>query len=292
MSLSSKFNAYKQELADTATRNVNHARPTNASAAPSRTATPKPATPAAASADTPKRSHDNAFPESAAVAPQGHGQELLTQVHYAIEKLKTNKLEVMSFDDLIKYLSLPNDAHRRIPLIKRALQDSDRVEFVPKSRSSNAKDSFRYRPKHPVTNPEELKNYLARQTTAQGILVRELKDGWPECQAVINELEKEHFLLATRNKKDNTAKMIWPDSPAYHVHISDDFRDFWSKTKLPANETDIRNELEKAGITPTSQIKEGRKDIMKKKDRKRPNRRGGKTTNQHMMGILKDYSRR
>ena len=223
---------------------------------------------------------------------QGSGHELLTQVHYAIDKLKANKLEPITFDELINYLSLPNDAQRRIPLIKRALQDSDRVEYIPKNMSATGKESFRYRPKHPVTNAEELKNYLARQQTAQGIPVKELKDGWPDCQKAIDQLEREHFLLATRNKKDNTAKMIWPDSPAYHVEIADEFRDFWTKTKLPATEEAIRNDLEKASITPTSQVKEIRRDNMKKKDKKRASRRGGKTTNSHMAGILKDYTRK
>ncbi|KAI5362099.1 Putative transcription factor TFIIE beta subunit, DNA-binding domain, TFA2, Winged helix domain 2 [Septoria linicola] len=291
MSLSSKLASYKQELADATTRNTAHSRPAGASAVPQRTSTPKPATPAA-SADTPKRSHEEAFSAPAASGvTQGHGQELLTQVHYAIDKLKSNKLEAMTFESLISYLSLPNDANRRIPLIKQALQANDRVDFIPKRESSNGKDSFRYRPKHPVTNAEELKNYLARQTTATGILVKELKDGWPDCQKTIDDLERDHFLLATRNKKDNTAKMIWADSPAYHVQISSDFRDYWSKTKLPTTETEIRNDLEKAGITPTSQVKEIKRD-MKKKDRKKPTRRGGKTTNHHMAGILKDYSRK
>ncbi|EMF10453.1 transcription initiation factor IIE, beta subunit [Sphaerulina musiva SO2202] len=292
MSLSSKFASYKQELADTASRNIASARPAGSSTVPTRTSTPKPAAPAA-SADTPKRTHEEAFSAAAAPGvPQASGQELLTQVHYAIDKLKQNKLEAIAFDDLINYLSLPIDAQRRIPLIKRALQDSDRVEYIPKKSSANGKESFRYRPKHPVTNAEELKNYLARQQTAQGIPVKDLKDGWPDCQKAIDQLEREHFLLATRNKKDNTAKMIWPDSPACHVEIALEFRDFWLKTKLPTTEGEVRNELEKASITPTSQVKELRRDHMKKKDRKRPNRRGGKTTNQHMVGILKDYTRK
>ncbi|KAM3416669.1 Transcription initiation factor IIE subunit beta [Cercospora zeina] len=293
MSLSSKLASYKQEIADATTRNTAHSRPAGSSAAPARTATPKPSTPAPA-AEAAKRSHDEAF--SATTVPGGPsgyvGEELLTQVHYAIDKLKSNKLEPMTFDSLISYLSLPNDALKRKPLIKKALQFSERVEFIPAERSASGKDSFRYRPKHPVTNGEELKSYLARQITAAGIPVKELKDGWPDCQKTIDRLEREHFLLATRNKKDNTAKMIWPDSPAYHTEISEDFINFWTKTKLPATEGEIRNDLEKAGITPTSQVKEIKRNDMKKKERKKPNRRGGKTTNQHMLGILRNYDRK
>ncbi|KXS99832.1 hypothetical protein AC578_8871 [Pseudocercospora eumusae] len=288
MSLQKQLASFKQEYGDATTRNISHSR--TAAAAPVRSSTPKPLV-ATSSSEAVKRNHDDAF-STAPVPAQSHGEEMLTQVHFAIEKLKSNKLEAITFDDLIAYLSLPNDAQRRIPLIKRALQDSDRVEFIPKSQTKAGKDAFRYRPKHPVTNAEELKDYLAKQTTAQGIPVRELKDGWPDCGPAIDELEKQNFLLATRRKKDNSASMIWQDSPSYHTHISDDFKEFWSKTKLPATENEIRTDLEKAGITPTSVVKEVRNVNMKKKDRKKPNRRGGKTTNLHMAGILKDYTRK
>ena len=74
--------------------------------------------------------------------------------------------------------------------------------------------------------------------------------------------------MVSRNKKDSTPKIVWPDSPAYHIPIDNDFRDFWARTKLPATETEIRGELEKAGIVPTSQVKEVKKMDMKKKERR------------------------
>lgn len=58
---------------------------------------------------------------------------------------------------------------------------------------------------------------------------------------------------------------------------------------MPANAEDVRIDLDKAGLTPTSQIKE--KVIVKTKEKKkRAPRKGGKTTNTHMEKILKDYS--
>ena len=286
MALQASLGKYKTELADAATRNAAFARPS--STAPARISTPKPTESISVSSDTVKRSHDTAFSQPPSTST---GHELMTQVWHAINYLK-EKNSPLSFESLINYLSLPQDAMKNVPYIKKALQTHDRVQFVPKNESSNGKDSFKYRPLHPVTNTEELKEYLARATTAQGVAVKDLKDGWPGCIAAIDELEKSGTVLVTRLKKDNTPRMVWADSPSYHIHVDTDFVDFWTKTKLPATETEIRNELEKAGITPTSQIKETRNDNMKKKDRKRPIRRGGRTTNQHMMGILKDYSRR
>lgn len=298
MSLSSSLAKFKGELASATSRNIGQSRPPGSgSGSGSARATPKPTAPsttttttsAAAAADAAKRSHDAAFQLPSA----GSGSSLMTQVNVAVNYLKTKNPQELALDDVISYLSLPTDeARTQGALIRKALQGNDRVQFIPKAQSANGRDSFKYRPSHPVTNAEELKNYLARQTTAQGILVKELKDGWPNCIPAIDALEKENAILVTRQTKDNAPKMVWPNSPSYHVHIDDDFREFWNKTKLPATETEIRNELEKAGIVPTSQVKEVKK-MGGKKERKKPTRRGGmKTTNKHMTGILKDYTRK
>ena len=175
------------------------------------------------------------------------------------------------------------------------------MSYFTKSESGNGKVSLQYCPLHNVFDAEELKNYVARQPSAQGLSVKELKDGWPDCNSAIDELEKQGYLLVTRRKKDNTPITIWADSPSYHIlntnthlpqKIDSDFADFWSKTKLPASEIEMRTELEKAGLTPTSQVKEVKKLDGKRKEKKRINRRGGKTTNAHMLGILKDYTKK
>ena len=226
----------------------------------------------------------------------------MTQVWNAVKYLKEKAPNPVPFDNLIGYLSLPNDAQSNIPLIKRALKGHERAEYLSKSESGTGKETFKYRPIHPVTNAEDLTSYLARQPTAQGLSVKDLKDGWPDCTPVLDTLESQGRILVTRNKKDNTPRMVWADSPTYHIldpftqapkHNADaDFADIWSKTKLPASEQDIRSELEKAGLTPTSQVREVKGVEGKRKEKRTVNRRGGKTTNAHMLGILKDYSRR
>ena len=295
MSLNASLNKFRNELSDTAARNAQYARPS--STAPARTTTPKPT-------DS-KRSHDTAFsasqPASSTTAVGHAGSELLTQVWNAVKYLKEKETKPVPFDALIGYLSLPNDAQRNIPLIKRALQQNDRVTYLSKAESGIGKEAFKYRPLHPVTNGEELKEYLARQTTAQGIPVKDLRDGWPECLPTLSRLESEGYVLITRNKKDNTPRSVFPDSPNYHIlhpatnlpqKVDADFVDQWAKTRLPASEAEIRTELEKAGLVPTSQVKEVVNRGGGRKEKRRVVRKGGKTTNQHMLGILKDYAKR
>lgn len=293
MSLAASFNTYRKELSDTASRNVQHARPS--SSFPARTSTPKPD-------DASKRSYSAAFPPPPTAPAVGHtGTELLAQVHNAVHYLKDKNFRPVTFDDLIGYLSLPHDAQKKVPLIKQALKGHDRTEYIPASLAPSGKESFKYRPIHPVTNAEELKVFLAAQPTAQGIFAKDLKDGWPDAFTALDELEKEGHVILTRMKKDNSPRMVWADAPDFHIlnpktqlpeHVSQDFCDVWNKTKLPANENDTRSELEKAGLTPTSAVKEVVKADGGKKQRKKVVRKGGKTTNSHMQNVLKDYNAR
>lgn len=288
--LKSQMTAFRREQAEATTRNISHSRP--ATTAPTRISTPNPAAVAssASAAATPKRNHDDAFNVPGKVDKTA-SSSLLTQVTTCIDTLKAEG--PMTIDRLIDKSLLVSSSDRENvkARVLTILRESARCRTIPPS-ANNKEEMLAFRPIHPVSNAEELKNYLARQKTAEGVAVKDLKEGWPQAVEVIDQLEREHSLLAVRNKKDNTPKRVWTDSPNLHTHISDDFKTFWNKTKLPASENEIQNELKQNGITATSQIKESKKMDMKKKDRKRPNRRGGKTTNAHMVGILKDYTRK
>ncbi|KAJ9618708.1 hypothetical protein H2203_008912 [Taxawa tesnikishii (nom. ined.)] len=215
------------------------------------------------------------------------GEQIVTQVFYATEHLQ-KKDKAISFDDIWNYLSIPTHLQHHRNVLKRALMNHSRVEYDPKG--LNGQPSFRFRPIHPVRSGEELVAYLQRQPTAQGISVKELKEGWAGAVAEIDALEQKGVLLVTRNKKDNTPKMVWPDDPSLKVHVDEDFQNFWSKIKLPANPSDLRTELEKAGLTPTSKVKEIVKVTGARDKKKRVSRKVGRSTNTHMAGILKDYS--
>nr|POE47021.1 transcription initiation factor iie subunit beta [Quercus suber] len=299
MSLQKSLQTFKTDLQGAAARNIN--RPI--STPPNRTSTPKP------SAGTEKRTHDAAFAPPS--VPRGGGRELMTVVLNAVARLKEKSPQIITFDDLIAYLSLPvANRAKSEPLIKQALRANERVEYI--ADGDRAKESFKYRPIHPVTNADELRTYLATLQSASGLLVKDLKDGWPDCTDAINELEKQGHVLVIRHKKDNLPRTVYADSPALHVELpatsaassskrGDDtvvgrpdelFVDFWNKNKPPANESELRLDLERAGLTPSSVVKEPKKLNLKKKERKRVNRSNGKFTNRHMKGILKDFGER
>lgn len=286
MSLAASLAKFKSEMSESAARNASSARP--AGPVPARTSTPQPGN---------KRPRDPPATTAPMAPAAGHktgtsaGAEIMTHMVYAVQHLKDKFPVAITLPDILTYLSLPSDLQKHAPLIRRALVGHDRIALVPKHEAPNGKESFRYNPIHPVTNAEEMKSYLASLPTAAGIPVRELKDGWPTCVPELESLAAKHEVLLLRQKKDNAPKTVYPDSATFYVHMDDDFVDFWSKCKLPASEAELRTELEKANLTPTSQVKEIKKGNIHKKEKKKVNRRGGKTTNLHMMGILRDYKK-
>lgn len=284
MSLAASMQKFKAEMSESAARNASSSRPN--APVPARTSTPQPSN---------KRPRDSPASVTTAPPPSARtgsaGAEIMTHMVYAIGYLKERFPAASTFPDILNFLSLPSDLQKHSHLIKRALVDNPRIAIVPKHESPNGKESFRYQPTHPVTNSEELKTYLARQPTAAGIAVRELKDGWPNCVSEIDALAAKHEVLVVRQKKDNAPKTVYADSPTFYVHMDSDFVDFWNRSKLPASEADLRLELEKANLTPTSQVKETMKGKVQKKEKRKVNRRGGKTTNLHMMGILREYKK-
>jgi transcription initiation factor TFIIE subunit beta len=284
MSLAASMAKFKSEMSESASRNASSSRPTGS--VPARTSTPQPGN------KRPRDSTNATAPPAAAVNINNKaGAEILSHMVFAVDYLKEKFPVGATLPDIINFLSLPVTLQKHTSYIKRALEAHARIVLIPKHESPTGKEMYRYNPPHPVTNSDEMKAYLARLPDAQGIQVRELKEGWPNCVPELEMLAAKHEVLLIRAKKDNAPKTVYSDSPVFYVHMDDDFVQFWSKCKLPASEAELRVELEKANLTPTSQVKEVKKGNMGRREKKRPNRRGGKTTNTHMMGILREYKK-
>ena len=219
-------------------------------------------------------------------ADTGTGRNTMTQVIYAVEYLKT-KNTPQTLTDIFSYLSVNHmsDSYKRT--LGTILMNHDKVEYDRKK--DGGEGTFRFRPVHDIRSRETLLRHLQSQRSAQGLSVRELRDGWPGAEAVIDDLEIEGKLLVTRNKKDNHAKMVWIDDPSLFYPIDDDFKTMWQKIRLPEPRA-LADELEKAGLTPANKSRNANKAVKPEVKKTKKPRRGGKTTNTHMSGVLRDYS--
>ncbi|KAK5004062.1 hypothetical protein LTR28_009388 [Elasticomyces elasticus] len=292
MSLQASFANFNKDYAATAARLSGTQKRTFASqAANAPTPTSRSSTPAGTGAHNDLKRKRPADTIETTVYSQpavdGTGTSFSTQVYYAVEYLKS-KDRAIAFKDVWEYLSVPDNLKPSEGALRRLLQGHQKVEYEPTG--LNGQGSYRFRPTHNVRSADELKGYLQRQTTAQGIPVRELRDGWPSCLETVAEMEAKGEILVTHNKKDNAPKMIWANDPSLALNIDEDYKQFWHKTKLPQNANDLRLELHKNGITATSQVKETPKPKGAGKKRRKAVSATGRQTNSHMSAILKDYS--
>ncbi|KAL9001332.1 MAG: hypothetical protein Q9169_000223 [Polycauliona sp. 2 TL-2023] len=219
-------------------------------------------------------------------ADTGVGQHIMTQVTYAIDHLKKRD-EPQTFGAILEYLSMQTREESYKNALEKILIRHDKVNYQPKREGQPA--LFSFRPAHNIRSAESLVRYLQAQHTAQGLNVKDLRDGWPGAEDTISRLESEGKLLVTRNKKDNHARMVWPNDPSLNFEIDDEFKAIWHKVKLPDPST-LADELEKEGLTPANKHRLTKKPVKAQEKPKRKARAGGKTTNIHMKGVLRDYS--
>lgn len=227
-------------------------------------------------------------------ADSSHGTDLLTQVQYIIKYLK-DKGEPKTFDDIVGYLGiyLP-DAKQRF--LSKILHEHPRIQWrvnhADNSHEWNA-GLFEHRPIINVRNETQLLAYLQKKVDAQGVSLKDLKDGWDKAEEGITNLEREHKVLVTRTKKDNHAKMVWADDPSLYHSIDQEFAQMWKTMELPSPD-DVVTKLIAQGQKPASDdpSKRVKAPPKPKEKKKRAVRAGGRTTNTHMAHLLKDYSKR
>ncbi|KAI9838351.1 MAG: hypothetical protein M1819_005619 [Sarea resinae] len=286
--LQSQLDAFKSDLTSSSSKIANK-RTLAAASGPSRT-TPSPAP---STASTPSKNDLKRKRPEAPVIPfsqpadTGTGRHIMTQVTYAVEYLKS-KDKPQTLKDIFRYLSLHKSDELNRNNLGKILQQHDRVEFDPAG--GGGEGAFRFRPIHNIRSEDQLLRFLQSQPTAQGLFVRELKDGWPGAIATIDDLERRGKLLVIRNKKDGGAKMVWANDPSLSQHVDTEFQNLWHKIPLPKTAADLMQELEKANLTPTSKKEAVMIQPKEKTKKKRPAKKGGRTTNTHMMGVLRDYS--
>ena len=279
--LDSQLSAFKSSVSSSSTKLANK-KTVNT---PVRTATPPTSTQLSIKSELKRKRPEQNVTYS---QPQdtGTGRNIMTQVTYAIEYLKS-KENAQNIDDIMSYLSVPKtdfDVVRRT--LPKILCRHEKVEYMP---NDSGKDVFRFRPAYNIRSKDTLLAHLQTRHTARGLAVKELKDGWNGVENAIEELELEDNILVTRNKKDQHPRFVWLNDPSLSYEIDEEFQQIFQKTKLPEPKL-LAFELEKAGLMPAN--KKGNAKKVVKQDTKKPkkSRRGGKTTNTHMAGVLRDYS--
>lgn len=183
-------------------------------------------------------------------------------------------------NELMDYLSMKKD-DKVLELLKKL----DKIQHDPK------KGTFKYMSLYDVHSAQELINLLRSQVTFKGISCKELKDGWPQCDETINELEEDSKILVLRTKKDKTPRYVWYNNGGELNRIDEDFVKMWENVQLPQF-AELPRKLQDLGLKPASVDPASVKRQTTRVEVKKKKQRRGKVTNTHMAGILKDYSHR
>ncbi|KAF4966077.1 hypothetical protein FSARC_6203 [Fusarium sarcochroum] len=295
--LDRQANAFRGTLSSAAAKISNPSSNKAPSLAPPSLAPPSPSPSAASDPNTPtsKRKRDVA-PEVPYSQPQltGYGAEVKTQMTFAVEYLK-KKGDTKSITEIIDHLSLRgyDEEHKR--QLAESLRGHPRVDWKPDASLSEQTwktGSYAHRPIIPgVKSATTLLAHLQAKTDASGVSVKDLKDGWPDCEDTISSLERQHKILVVRTKKDNLPRYVWPNDASLHHSVQPEFMAMWQRVQLPPLD-EMHRKLVSVGQKPTSEdprkAKEGQGKPKVQKRRK--GNRIGKATNVHMAHLMQDYS--
>jgi transcription initiation factor TFIIE subunit beta len=248
-----------------------------------------------AAAATPKRVRDE--PPAGTVYSQpantGTGDSVLAQMTYVVEWLK-GKDEPKTLHEILGHLSIQNRSEDQQAKFAEHIRRNARIQWLPDpslSEQTWRSGTYAHKPTIPnVRNKTQLLGYLQKQQDAAGVSVKDLKDGWPDCEAAIDELEKDHRLLVVRTKKDNHARTIWSNDPTLVHHVDPEFQAMWLRVEVPSVDNIVQR-LTAVGQKPASEdprLKIQNQPKVEKK-KKRQQRRPGKSTNTHMQHLLKEY---
>jgi transcription initiation factor TFIIE subunit beta len=250
---------------------------------------------AAAGSLTPRRDRD--APAANIVYSQpaltGTGDSIISQMAYAVSWLR-NKDEPQPCEAVLGYLSATARPEKEQEYFVDQMRRHPQIQWIPDpalSEQTWRSGTYIHRPTIPnVRTKTQLLAYLQKKTDASGVSVKDLKDGWPDCEGGINELEQEHRVLVIRAKKDGAARMVWLDDPSLFHEVDPELKVMWSRVEVPSTENIVARlvaaQQKPASEDPMLKAMQAPKTAKKKKVQRRTN----KSTNVHMQGLLKDYS--
>jgi transcription initiation factor TFIIE subunit beta len=261
-----------------------------------------------------KRKRDGLPPRRTAVEltrdAEYRPQETLGQVQIAIQHLKETQ-QAKSFDELLRYMSLQHADATAITKLEQTMKAGrhPKINYDPKT------DKFKYKPIIDVFDPESLKKYLQQRKNMIGVKVEDVKDGWPDCNAALEEMAKKGEILLVRtgttskkshnlpfsNNRDETThqsaaklardalpKTIWAsDSTLLHT-VPEDLRTQWHAIPLPGSDEQLREKLLKEGLKPATAPPVHNAGPTGRKKRKV--RRNAKGTATNVNVPMRDYS--
>lgn len=241
-------------------------------------------------------------PAAAAAAARAtdFGTHMMTQLTYVVDFLKAKRTP-KTLQEVLDHLTMHNLPDEQQRIFVKLMHQHSRIEHVPAPKTAKGATGdqqpawrtgkYQFKAKIPnVHDKMTLLAHLQQKMDASSLSVKDLKDGWPDCDQAITELENEHKILVVRTKKDNHAKFVWLDDPRLSHPVDPEFLGMWHRIELPAPDDMVRKLLA-LGQKPASEAPQLNSKAAAKAAKKRKSTRPPKhQSNAHMAHLLKDYS--
>ncbi|KAI1078109.1 transcription initiation factor IIE, beta subunit [Whalleya microplaca] len=197
---------------------------------------------------------------AAAAAAADYGTHINTKLTYAVEYLKS-KQTPKSLQDVLEHLTLQHNSEEDQKKFAQMLKSHLRVTYIPSPRVKGSSEpvwrtgKYEFKPVLPgVNSKEKLLEHLQHKQDASAASVKDIKDGWPDCDGAIDELRRAHRIITTGLKKDSHAKYVWADDPSLHHAVDAEFVHRWKAQtpQMPAPDDMVRA-LKERGQKPTGE---------------------------------------
>ncbi|CAN9201070.1 unnamed protein product [Alternaria alternata] len=242
-------------------------------------------TPSSSSASGKRKRPADGAPSVVYSQPQdtGTGEHVFTRLTYVNDFLRERKDKWHTFDDIMEYLNIqPGHIQReQLRQLMRADNQGNRISW------DAANERYKYKSKLSIHDRAQLKGHFQTQKSAMGLQIKDLKDGWSTVADDITKMEDKKEVLV-RRAKDGVPKTVWGNDPSLMLPMDPVFAKAWHSVQVPDNPDELRKALLANKLTAATQAKVIVAAPTTKK--KKGPRRGGKQTNTHMIGILKDFS--
>ncbi|XP_014768961.1 transcription initiation factor IIE subunit beta [Octopus bimaculoides] len=197
------------------------------------------------------------------------------------QKGYAHPLNIEEILDETKQLDL--GSKQRHWLVTEALINNPKIEVVDGN-------TYIFKPKYNIRNKKGLMNLLKNQDLhgLGGVLIDDIEESIPNAQKSFKILA-DHIIFVVRpiDKK----KILFYNDKYCQFKIDEDFRKMWrSVTVEGLDEQKIEEYLEKQGISLMPDVGVKRTPIQKRKKLNAKKSRTFKKHNDHLQGVLEDYS--
>eukprot|EP00897_Mesotaenium_endlicherianum_P009583 jgi/Mesen1/8653/ME000502S08009 len=153
-------------------------------------------------------------------------------------------------------------------------------------------DAYVYRAKHELAGKDDLLRLI--RSHKDGIPMADVRDAYDAVETHVQEVRAagQVWVLENRESKD---VILYPNDPKVVIHVDDDVKQLFLGVELPREFTDLEKTLEKAGMTPTTNIirrrlQAGLSHVQKpsQKQKKRRESKRTKYTNSHLPELFQN----